>query len=207
MYTVYRVQSGDTLTKIARIHDLSLDELLAINQQIENPDFIQVGQPVNVPAKENDVESDISTEDTQDLPKWYLIARKELESGVIEIRGEEHNPRIIEYHQSTSLKATDDETAWCSSFVNWCVDMAGLKGTDSAAARSWLKWGKSIDEPKEGAIVVLKRGNKPWQGHVGFFVGIKDNHILMLGGNQGNEVNISSYSKDRLLDYRWEDDA
>ena len=29
-----------------------------------------------------------------------------------------HNARILAYHQTTTLKATDDETPWCSSFVN-----------------------------------------------------------------------------------------
>ncbi|MDH4280687.1 MAG: hypothetical protein OEW83_21690 [Acidimicrobiia bacterium] len=51
-----------------------------------------------------------------------------------EIRGRKDNPRIIEYHASTSLKASNDGTAWCSSFVNWCVSQAWLTGTNSAAA-------------------------------------------------------------------------
>lgn len=47
-----------------------------------------------------------------------------------------HNKRIIEYHAVTTLKATTDETPWCSSFVNWVVKQAGYKGTDSALAKS-----------------------------------------------------------------------
>ena len=193
MYTVYRVQVGDTLTKIAKVHKLSLEELLEINPQIENPDFIKIGQPINIIADEKKLEKDINSSANNSLPKWYLIAKRELEIGVEEVKGKEHNPRILEYHQATTLKATDDETAWCSSFVNWCVKMSGHKGTKSASARSWLKWGKPLKEPKEGCIVILKRGNSSWQGHVGFYVGTSGSHILILGGNQGNEVNISSY--------------
>ncbi|WP_163833794.1 TIGR02594 family protein [Spartinivicinus ruber] len=204
MNTIYRVQSGDTLTKIARVHCLSLKELLAINPQIANPDFIDIGQPINIPINEQDAEKDLSIEiSDSSLPKWYLVARKEMEVGVEEIRGAEHNPRIIEYHQSTTLKASDDETAWCSSFVNWCIEISGITGTKSAAARSWLQWGKALPEPTEGCVVVFKRGSKPWQGHVGFYVGINGSHILVLGGNQCNEVNISSYPKGRLLGFRW----
>ncbi len=198
MYTTYRVQPGDTLTNIANLYDLSLEGMLAINQQIENPDFIEIGQPLNVP-----VEVQNSADDLASSPKWYAAARKELEAGVEEDFGKEHNPRIIEYHQTTSLKATDDETSWCSSFVNWCVEVSGFQGTKSAAARSWLNWGQPLNEPRDGCIVVFKRGNKPWQGHVGFYAGTQGNHILVLGGNQGNEVNISSYHKNRLLGYRW----
>jgi uncharacterized protein (TIGR02594 family) len=204
MYTVYRVQVGDTLTKIAKMQKISLQKLLEMNPQIENVDFIEIGQPINIVAEEK--EADVEVNEDKSLPKWYLIAKHEMESGVEEINGERHNPRILEYHQTTTLKATDDETAWCSSFVNWCIEMSGYKGTDSAAAQSWLKWGKPLGEPKEGCIVVFKRGKKPWQGHVGFYAGMNGNHILVLGGNQGNEVNISSYPKSRLLGYRWEKD-
>jgi uncharacterized protein (TIGR02594 family) len=133
----------------------------------------------------------------------YHIARKELIASVAEINGAIHNERIVEYHQTTRLKATDDETSWCSSFVNWCIQNSGLVGTQSAAARSWLKWGKSIASPQKGCIVVLKRGNSSWQGHVGFYAGPAENgYIKILGGNQGNQVKISSYKKDKVLGYR-----
>ena len=36
---------------------------------------------------------------------WMVVAFDEMDKGVDEIRGSESNPRIIEYHQATSLKA------------------------------------------------------------------------------------------------------
>ena len=42
------VEEGDTLTKIAREQGLTLDELLEMNPQIENPDVIQKGEEVKV---------------------------------------------------------------------------------------------------------------------------------------------------------------
>ncbi|WP_224984859.1 TIGR02594 family protein [Geomonas agri] len=68
---------------------------------------------------------------------WMGIARKEI--GQKEVAGHRDNPRILSYHATTTLKATDDETPWCSSFVNWCLKQAGVKGTDSAAATSWVE--------------------------------------------------------------------
>lgn len=61
---------------------------------------------------------------------WLEIARGEL--GQREIKGDAHNPRILEYHQSVRGKITSDETPWCSSFVNWAMEKAGIRGTDSA---------------------------------------------------------------------------
>ncbi len=132
---------------------------------------------------------------------WVDVAKAEI--GVKEVAGSKHNPRIVEYHQTTSLKAKDDETAWCSSFANWVMKQAGETGTNSAAARSWLNWGKKIDKPVPGAIVVFWRGSPTGtQGHVGFYMGEEGNNILVLGGNQSNGVNISKYSKSQLLGYR-----
>lgn len=46
---VHRVEYGDTLTRIARDHDVTLDALLAANPQIANPDRIYPGDVVEIP--------------------------------------------------------------------------------------------------------------------------------------------------------------
>lgn len=138
--------------------------------------------------------------------RWFAIAQGEI--GVKEFPGNADNPRIVEYHRTTTLDrnlASNDETSWCSSFVNWCIERAGLEGTDSAMARSWLQWGRAISIPQPGAIVVLSRGNPP-SGHVGFFVSETSTHLRMLGGNQSDAVNIMSFPKSRLLGYRLPND-
>ncbi len=45
----YTVQKGDTLSKIARQHGVSLDQLLEVNPGIDNPDLIRVGDIVHIP--------------------------------------------------------------------------------------------------------------------------------------------------------------
>lgn len=129
----------------------------------------------------------------------YQIAKQEL--GVHETSGSAATQRIIEYHATTTLKATSDEVSWCSSFVNWCVVQAGLRGTNSAAARSWLNWGHVVADPKEGDIVVFKRGAPP-SGHVSFFVRSDGGTLYCLGGNQSDQVKISGYAKADVLGYR-----
>lgn len=54
----------------------------------------------------------------------YLVAKTQL--GQKEISGSKDNPKIVEYHDATTLKATDDETPWCASFVNWCLIIAAI---------------------------------------------------------------------------------
>ena len=128
------------------------------------------------------------------------------ELGTKEAAGSKDNPKIVEYHQAVTLKAKDDEVPWCSSFVNWVMKKAGKKGTNSAAARSWLKWGQEISSkvPKYGSIVVLSRGTDLISGHVGFYVGKTiGGSIKVLGGNQGDKVSIAVFSKNKVLGYRW----
>ena len=133
-------------------------------------------------------------------PPWLAVAKRE--QGQTEIAGEKDNPRIVEYHAATSLKASDDETAWCSAFVNWVMLAAGQRGTGRADARSWLEWGVEFKIPAYGCVVVLKRGTG-WQGHVGFFVGRRDGLVGILGGNQGDAVSVAWYPERDVLGYRW----
>lgn len=193
--TVYVVRSGDTLSGIAARHNTTVEEIKPLNPHIPNIDRIAPGMAVNMPGK-GIVLPD--TRMTGEIP-WFQIAKGEL--GESELRGlQNNNPRIIEYHSTCTLKATNDETPWCSSFVNFCMVSVGIKGTASAAARSWLDWsgGSKVKSPREGCVTVLRRG-EPWQGHVGFFVSESDSHVELLGGNQGNQVSIANYSRDRVL--------
>lgn len=142
------------------------------------------------------LEADIGS----DYP-WFPIAHAEV--GVHEVVGSGDNPRIVEYLRSTTLAApevSNDETPWCSAFVNWCVEKAGHAGTDSAWARSWLNWGKKTTNPSPGCVAVFRREVN--SGHVAFFVGESNKGIRVLGGNQGNAVNISVYPTGRLLGFR-----
>ncbi|WP_311267803.1 TIGR02594 family protein [Sphingobium sp. WCS2017Hpa-17] len=132
------------------------------------------------------------------IPRPYVVAQAELALDVREVTGPQNNPRIVMYHSSTSGGAASDETAWCSSFVNYCVEQAGLKGTDSKWARSWHDegWGEAVtDDPHPGDIVVWRRQSASGDGgHVGFFVEkIGSDIIRVLGGNQSNRVRISDY--------------
>ncbi len=133
----------------------------------------------------------------------FEIAKGEI--GVKEIAGVKANIRIKEYHFTTTLKAESDEIPWCSSFVNWCIIQAGGKGTNFAWARSWLAWGKKIDKPVAGDIVIFSRGSNINQGHVGFLASKPKAYlpyVLVLGGNQNNAVNVSRYLKWNVLGYR-----
>ncbi|WP_404813677.1 NlpC/P60 family protein [Geomonas agri] len=131
---------------------------------------------------------------------WLKIAAGEV--GQREFPRSPANPRIIIYHGSTSLRATSDEVAWCSAFVNWCLRQAGITGTNSAAATSWLHWGQ-MTCPKPGAITVVRKNTG--QNHVSFYIDETRDYYKLLGGNQGDQVRISNYYKSHWVaqGHRW----
>lgn len=136
------------------------------------------------------------------LPVWYELAIREL--GQKEIPGAAHNARILEYHKATTLKATTDEVAWCSSFMNWLFMKCKIKGTNSAAARSWLSWGKSVlKDPQIGDVCIFWREDpKSQKGHVCLYAGETETHYLVLGGNQSDSVCFMFEPKSKILDIR-----
>lgn len=97
-------------------------------------------------------------------------------------------------------------TAWCAAFVNGVLHQAGMQGSDSLAARSFLNVGQPVEgKPQEGDIVVLSRGdpNGPY-GHVGFYVGegAAPGSVRILAGNQGNKVAYAEYPAGQVLGVR-----
>jgi uncharacterized protein (TIGR02594 family) len=132
----------------------------------------------------------------------YDYAVKEI--GQKEIVGPRHNPRIIEYHAATSGKFSTDEVPWCASFINWVGRMAGMEVTNSALASSWDKYNVGgTDSGEVGDIVTLRHPsggrhvallNKPYK---------KGDHTFeALGGNQNNQVKLSTYNSSEIVSIR-----
>lgn len=134
--------------------------------------------------------------------KPFEIALKEY--GIKTISGIVHNPDVLKYFKEIGHKwVKDDETAWCAAFVNWCLLKAGKPHTGSLAARSFLEYGQSTTKPALGDVVVLWRIAPVGAfGHVGFFIKSTKDYIYILGGNQAGQVNIQTYPKTQLLEYR-----
>lgn len=141
-----------------------------------------------------------------DLAQRYL--------GIHEIPGSASHPLIQWWLSLCSLRLdAEDEIAWCSAFVNGICWELRLPRSKSAAARSWLTIGSSveIDKAEPGfdvAILMRGTGRQPGPeitnapGHVGFFAGYDGITIRLLGGNQSDSVSLVSFPADRILGIR-----
>jgi uncharacterized protein (TIGR02594 family) len=124
--------------------------------------------------------------------------------GLTEIPGEENNPQILTFFHDMGKKwVQDDETAWCSAFINFIALECGCDYSGALDAKSWLKIGVGIKYPELGDIVVFWREKKDsWKGHVGLYVSQNDSVIYCIGGNQDNQVNIKPYPRGQLEGFR-----
>ncbi|HZS64903.1 MAG TPA: TIGR02594 family protein [Xanthobacteraceae bacterium] len=89
---------------------------------------------------------------------------------------------------------------WCADFMNYVLKHVGLNATGSRAARSFLKYGQKIDEPRVGAIAIFSRGRDG--GHVGIVRGTDGNgNPIVISGNYADRVAEAVYPKSRVLAY------
>ncbi len=146
----------------------------------------------------------------------YDFAQRDI--GIGEFAGGLDNPLLM---AMLKLTATDqwngwpehDEVPWCSAAMNWWCRYLRLPRSKSLLARSWLGVGRPIDITEAKAmndVVILKRGgaNQPGPenmtapGHVGCFSRLEGPSVWVLGGNQGNQVSVAPYPKQRILGIR-----
>lgn len=133
-------------------------------------------------------------------PVWIERARRYI--GTREIKGPKHEPRILGWWKAIKRGGIkDDETPWCAAFVGGVLEESGIASSRFESARSYLEWGTALPAPVYGCVVVFTREGG---GHVGFVVGKDRNgNLMVLGGNQGDAVNIKPFALGRVSGYRW----
>lgn len=136
---------------------------------------------------------------SSDIP-WLKLAYKEI--GVHEVRNED---KVHGYWRSAKLSGlarySASKIAWCAGFVGAMLENAGIRSARTDGAKNYLNWGRPLDEPCDGCVVVFTRKGG---AHVGFVVGHDEKgNLLVLGGNQGNAVNIKSFPRSRVTGYRY----
>lgn len=117
------------------------------------------------------------------------------------------NPVVEDYIQVvTGKKADARSTPWCAYWVGAKLEEKGVPSTKSGMARSYLNWGTKVEEEdwQQGDIIVFWRGrtNDGVTGHVGFLIAWDEDSVIVLGGNQGDQVCFQDFSKAKILGVR-----
>lgn len=137
----------------------------------------------------------------ENAPRWLKIAA--LDIGLREIPGTQHAPRIQSWLRTLGAWWDDDETPWCGVAVAaWMRESGVVLPKHWYRAKAWGDgWGRKLNRPITGCVVVFDRAGG---GHVGLLSSVSENGSLnVLGGNQGNEVNIRNFPLSRNPAFYW----
>lgn len=132
-------------------------------------------------------------------PAWLAAARADI--GQRETLGPNDSPwirRMLQRLGATWLLGQP----WCGGAVAVWMRADGCNIPQHwYRARAWADWGQRLERAAHGCVVVLSRAGG---GHVGLLVGEDAaGRLLLLGGNQGDAVNVRAFSRDRVIAYRW----
>jgi uncharacterized protein (TIGR02594 family) len=137
------------------------------------------------------------------VPEWYQWATNEI--GTRE-EGENSGAAIARYRQLAQCGS--DHDPWCAIFANamFASCTPAVAGTKSASSQSFRDSANfvKLTGPALGAVVVFWRiSPNSGKGHVGFYRGESAESIYVLGGNEGDMVQIEPMSKGQFLGYWW----
>ena len=118
----------------------------------------------------------------------------------------EHNNAIINYAEEVDVqRVNNDQTPWCSVFLNWCAQQAGLRGSGKVDILSWLLAGWPTFKPEPGDIVVCWEDHPDSEkGYVGVYMGYSKNgtQIYSVGGKEDGSVSILSHPIEKLTGFQ-----
>jgi uncharacterized protein (TIGR02594 family) len=132
-------------------------------------------------------------------PSWLAEARRDI--GQRETLGPNDSPWIRRMLEKLGAKWLLGQP-WCGGAVAaWMQACAVDIPKHWYRARAWADWGQHLQLPAHGCVVVFERQGG---GHVGLVVGEDlSGRLLVLGGNQGDAVNVRAFPRARVLAYRW----
>lgn len=83
----------------------------------------------------------------------------------------------------------------CAVNVNAELARRGIKGTGSARAKDFLRWGRAVSGPVRGAVAVFTRGRRG--GHVAIVAGIRpDGTVIYLNPSSSRQAwHLGPYHK------------
>ena len=113
----------------------------------------------------------------------YSIAKS-----YIGLHERKHRAKLTRY-----VGVNPSRTPWCGAFAGAVVKRSGKTPPKGfMKATSWRNWGSgvSLKQARKGDVVLVRTS---YGHHVGFYAGMDGNHVRILGGNQSNQVKVSSY--------------
>lgn len=156
--------------------------------EIHTPELSGINSLLSTPIKTNDL-------------AWMIEAKRHI--GLKEVSGKTHNSTILSWLKSLGAWWSEDETAWCGTFIAHCLKVAGVKYPKHwYRALDYVNYGSKLSRPAYGCVAIKARQGG---GHVCFVVGRdeKTRKLVCIGGNQSNMVCYALYAESDFQEFRW----
>ncbi|RID84761.1 peptidoglycan endopeptidase [Peribacillus asahii] len=190
--TTYKVVAGDTLTKIANKHNLTLGELKQLNNLSST--VIKVGDTLIVSSSSPEMIIELPKETKSSANTYETENDPSIEKVIAEAKKVIGTP----YSWAGSTPAGFD----CSGLVYYAFKQAGYNISRHSSS-TYYALGKKVSSPQRGDLVFFATGsNRSVINHLGIYLG--DNQFIHASSSKG--VMISSvneaYYKSRLIGYK-----
>lgn len=178
-------------TSIDALKKFQFDTKLKVSGVADNPTVAALKQsPTGVVSVAAPVET---------MPPW--MAELNRKAGLHEVK---NNSSLIDFLKIGRYLGNPKDLPWCGDAVESVI--AKTLPTEKLPsnpffAQNWAKFGQDAGGPIVGSIGVIKWS--PTSGHVGIVAGVDGNRVNMLGGNQSNAINVSSFPRDKFIAFRW----
>ncbi|MBY0469279.1 MAG: TIGR02594 family protein [Burkholderiaceae bacterium] len=133
-------------------------------------------------------------------PAWLALARADI--GQKETLGPNDSPWIRRMLAALGASWLLGQP-WCGGAVAEWMRKARIEQLPKYwyRAKAWLDWGIPLAQPIVGCVVVFEREGG---GHVGLVAGVDQaGRLMVLGGNQRNQVCVAPFDRARAIGYRW----
>lgn len=132
-------------------------------------------KPTEITKRENTAKVD-PVQVIKNLSEGKHVSDKIVETAVSQLglHEDKDTSTIIKFLKGGGAAVNPSDTPWCASFVNAVLERSGSKGTRSATAGSFAKWGSGINSAKEvkkGDVVITWK-RSPRTGLMGSHVEI-----------------------------------
>lgn len=183
-HKVVTVQQGDTLSSIAKAHKLTYVQLFNANESITNPDLIDAGDKVRIPAK------------NEKLPNRFANYQAQLATVAPAVAAPVVAQTATTYTTQSYTSAPVNSNSYYVGNGMWCTDYVHAKRPDVAiygnAGYNWISSAQAAGKqtgstPKAGAVAVMN-------GHVAYVESVnKDGSYVV--SEMGWNYQAGNYNK------------
>lgn len=133
------------------------------------------------------------------MPPW--MAEMNRRAGFHEVRD---NAALTTFLKLGRFLGNPKDLPWCGDAVETCVAKTlpdEPLPSNPFFAQAWAKFGRDVGNPIIGSIGVIRWTGST--GHVGIVAGVSGDRVNLLGGNQSNAINVSSFPRSKFIAFRW----